>query len=923
MSKKMFSRERERERGKLRFSALLILIGLLLFGCDPTMVTITYNANGGKGEMKPQAVESGVEVKLNANTFTKDGSDFTGWNEAADGSGKAYADGATVAPAGNLTLYAQWQAKSTPENPGTEDPGTENPGTEDPESPVVLEDHITNLPLIKAVEDAYRQSSGSEFGWTKTADGYVDMTNEANKTLVEGVTSLGTDGDMYLNGIEYFTGLQELKLFNNSVLTELPDLTSFSNLRTLFVTFTTESEAVSSLTAVSGLPASLEKLDLSENKLTTLDVSKLANLTYLMVFNNELTELDITNNAQLTVLSCFNNRMTALDITNVTAFSQEPTEELIPILACGMQRNDNGPLTLTATQAQQKALAPLFPPEGTDEGLDGYQLSNFNVVWDVPKAELGLTAGTAVFNAASGLELPFTVVNTGALTEEKLTQLLTNATKKVTLFTADNETGTPVETRHISHGVNVSTPYILVVTAAFPPESTTYSKIEVVLQAEGYETQTLTYTDVSVNPEQPGGGESDVDLQLTEGTAVFNKTDGLTLSFGEGQALPENVNVDDVVVSLGDNQVDSQHVSIKEDRTAIIVALAGLTNDTVDMTVTVTVSAEGYNDAVLRYEGVNTVWIPDGVTATFDNTEKIGGESVSVTISPELSGVTIDSGTYSVVGESATKPLAINGDRLSFTAPILEEAVAAETGTTVTVSLVLAKANAESVTVSSTLKVYPETHVRFDGKFYALAQGFNFTDVDNLSGVTYKDGAATGVPIPSEKVDENGFTFTVDSGKDQITLPTTGIGDAVLTMFDLKWNDSSDANVYVFTGSIPGDGWGFSVYKEPTDKQGSFLIGGTKTAWAPKDGSLWSYTAPDNTFDQYFIYDNGTEAPIFGRGSVTEVYRVTDNDHSQSKDKFSSITPFTIFFEDTHNDNDIILEYTLRAVNFYKEISQQ
>ena len=82
--------------------------------------------------MKPQAVESGVEVKLSANTFTKDGSDFTGWNEAADGSGKAYADGATVTPTGNLTLYAQWQAKSTPEDPGTEDPGTEDP---DPEQP--------------------------------------------------------------------------------------------------------------------------------------------------------------------------------------------------------------------------------------------------------------------------------------------------------------------------------------------------------------------------------------------------------------------------------------------------------------------------------------------------------------------------------------------------------------------------------------------------------------------------------------------------------------------------------------------------------------------------------------------------------------------------------------------------------------------
>ena len=364
MSKKMFSRERE--RGKLRFSALLILIGLLLFGCDPTTVTITYNANGGEGEMKPQAVESGVEVKLIANTFTKDGSDFTGWNEAADGSGKAYADGATVTPTGNLTLYAQWQVKSTPENPGTEDPGTE-----DPEPPVDLEDHITNLALIYVVEQTY-----PEFGWTKTAEGYVDMTDETNKTLVEGVTSLGPNGDMYLDGIEYFTGLQNLTLLNNSVLTELPDLTNLNKLQILSVTSC-------GLTAVSGLPVSLKRLELYTNKLTALDISKLTNLTYLDVSDNELTELDITNNTQLTVLLCFNNRMTALDITNVTAFSQSPSDALFPILACGLQRNDSGlqDLTLTATNEQKTALASLFPSAETpDEQLTPYQASNFGVV---------------------------------------------------------------------------------------------------------------------------------------------------------------------------------------------------------------------------------------------------------------------------------------------------------------------------------------------------------------------------------------------------------------------------------------------------------------------------------------------------------------------------------------------------------------
>ena len=350
MSKKMFSRERE--RGKLRFSALLILIGLLLFGCDPTMVTITYNANGGEGEMKPQAVESGVEVKLIANTFTKDGSDFTGWNEAADGSGKAYADGATVTPTGNLTLYAQWQVKSTPENPGTEDPGTEDP---DPEQP---------------------------------GDGESDV-------------------------------------------------------------------------------------------------------------------------------------------------------------------------------------------------------------------DLQLTAGTAVFDAERGLKLSFAVGNLEALTEEELTELLTSATKTVTLFTADDETGTPVEDSHISHGVDtaadVSTPYILVAAAAFQsePESAATYSIEVVLQAEGYVTQTLTYAEVSVNSEPETFG-------ISEGEASYHADTGLTLklTLTEGWSWPEGL---DVAVSVQEGDADTTAELNKEANT-IVLESSAVTEGT--NTYTATLSAFGYTDLQLSWANV-------------------------------------------------------------------------------------------------------------------------------------------------------------------------------------------------------------------------------------------------------------------------------------------------------------------------------
>ena len=72
--------------------------------------TITFNANGGEGNMEPQRFEVGVDTALNANAFTRENYKFIGWNTAADGSGATYANaGAILELTGDMTLYAQWQ----------------------------------------------------------------------------------------------------------------------------------------------------------------------------------------------------------------------------------------------------------------------------------------------------------------------------------------------------------------------------------------------------------------------------------------------------------------------------------------------------------------------------------------------------------------------------------------------------------------------------------------------------------------------------------------------------------------------------------------------------------------------------------------------------------------------------------------------
>lgn len=94
---------------------------LLLAACDPATVVITFDSNGGSGEMSPQTVEVGVETKLADVKFVKEGFVFTGWNDKADGTGKFYENGVAVTLMADLTLYARWR-----EIPNEDDPSVEN-----------------------------------------------------------------------------------------------------------------------------------------------------------------------------------------------------------------------------------------------------------------------------------------------------------------------------------------------------------------------------------------------------------------------------------------------------------------------------------------------------------------------------------------------------------------------------------------------------------------------------------------------------------------------------------------------------------------------------------------------------------------------------------------------------------------------------
>jgi uncharacterized repeat protein (TIGR02543 family) len=49
-----------------------------------------------------------VPTVLTADTYSRSGYTFSGWNTSASGTGTAYANGATYAFTASTTLYAQW-----------------------------------------------------------------------------------------------------------------------------------------------------------------------------------------------------------------------------------------------------------------------------------------------------------------------------------------------------------------------------------------------------------------------------------------------------------------------------------------------------------------------------------------------------------------------------------------------------------------------------------------------------------------------------------------------------------------------------------------------------------------------------------------------------------------------------------------------
>lgn len=69
---------------------------------------VILDANNGSGATNKIEVPSNTTITLPNNTFTNGDLNFYKWNTQADGNGTEYADGASIKPTDDMTLYVQW-----------------------------------------------------------------------------------------------------------------------------------------------------------------------------------------------------------------------------------------------------------------------------------------------------------------------------------------------------------------------------------------------------------------------------------------------------------------------------------------------------------------------------------------------------------------------------------------------------------------------------------------------------------------------------------------------------------------------------------------------------------------------------------------------------------------------------------------------
>ena len=162
------------------------------------LITVSFEANGGTGNMAGQTFLSGIAQSLNANTFTAPADHvFNGWNTKADGTGDAYSNEQSITISSNTTLYAQWRSKVIDLSL----------------IPPIIVDGKKLFYIVKATDGDIITGSGSPFVFVEISNGatvtlrnaHISTTAEENKKHKPGIM-IARDATIILEGYNYVQG---------------------------------------------------------------------------------------------------------------------------------------------------------------------------------------------------------------------------------------------------------------------------------------------------------------------------------------------------------------------------------------------------------------------------------------------------------------------------------------------------------------------------------------------------------------------------------------------------------------------------------------------------------------------------------------------------------------------------------------------
>ena len=187
----------------LRLAALTAALLLTLTAGAQTTYTVTFDANGGEGNMNPQTFSASTEQELTQNEYTLSPYHFLGWNTRADGTGTDYADKASITVTADMTLYAQWFGKIYTLN-NTDDWEINNldakpatfpidVGTSNTSNPPIIASNDQVISHVSILPEVKNNKHNPSYNVTESGESAFQSTTQTNIVIPASITSIGNN----------------------------------------------------------------------------------------------------------------------------------------------------------------------------------------------------------------------------------------------------------------------------------------------------------------------------------------------------------------------------------------------------------------------------------------------------------------------------------------------------------------------------------------------------------------------------------------------------------------------------------------------------------------------------------------------------------------------------------------------------------